>query len=145
MQKVIPSLKDLEYTLGSLEKRIVNAMENILVQKENRLNQLSKSHVFYRPYDSINQYKQQIDWLREKMYKEIEKIFIIQREKCQGLTNNLLGLSPNSVLNRGFGIGKGKENNYISSIANLSKGDKLEVILKDGIIKCIIEDIKEGE
>ena len=70
---------------------------------------------FYRPYDSINQYKQQIDWLREKMYKEIEKIFIIQREKCQGLTNNLLGLSPNSVLNRDLVLLR-KENNYISTL-----------------------------
>ena len=141
---VIPSLRDLEYTLLSLEKRGVQAMANILGQKENKLKQLSTSHVFTKPYDSINQYKQEIDWLRERMTKEIEKVLMIQREKYQGLTNNLLGVSPNSVLNRGYSIVKDKKDNFISSIAKLSKGDQVQIILKDGLIKCIIEDIKEG-
>lgn len=141
---VIPSLRDLEYTLLSLEKRGVQAMANILGQKENKLKQLSTSHVFTKPYDSINQYKQEIDWLRERMTKEIEKVLMVQREKYQGLTNNLLGVSPNSVLNRGYSIVKDKKDNFISSIAKLSKGDQVQIILKDGLIKCIIEDIKEG-
>lgn len=141
---VIPSKNDLEYTLYSIEQRMIKAIENIIVQEENRIVRMKKSHVFLKPYDQINQYKQQLDWLNNKLKREMEQGLIIQKEKYQGILKNLFGISPKAVLNRGFSILKDEKGNFIVSIKDLTKGDHVKVILKDGVINCIIEDVKKG-
>lgn len=141
---VIPSKHDLEYTLHSLEQRMVKAIENTLIQQQNRINRIKKSHVFLKPYDQINQYKQQLDWINSKLKREIEQGLTIQKEKYQGILKNLFGISPQAVLNRGFNILMDEKDNFIVSVNGLSKGERVQVVLKDGIINCLIQDVKKG-
>jgi exodeoxyribonuclease VII large subunit len=141
---VIPSKKDLEYTIQSIEQRMIKATENTFIQQQNRIERIRKSNVFLKPYDQINQYKQQLDWLNSNLKREMEQSFNIKKEKYQGILKNLFGLSPKAVLNRGFNILKDEKDNFIVSVKGLSKGEHVNVILKDGVIKCLIEDVKKG-
>ena len=141
---VIPSKRDLEYTLYSLEKRIIKAIENTLTQEQNRISAIMSHHVFLKPYDQVNQYKQQLDWLYNSLIREMEQGLTIKKEKYQGILKNLFGISPQAVLDRGFNILKDEKEHCIISVKKLTKGDHVQVVLKDGIIHCIIEDIVEG-
>ena len=50
-------------------------------------------------------------------------------------------MNPKAILNRGYSITlKLPEQRLISSIESLEKKDKIRLILKDGAVKCEVED-----
>lgn len=141
---VIPSKKDLEYTIYSLEKRMTKAIESTLSQRKNMISNIKNHPVFSKPYDQMNQYKQQLDWLYNSLTREMQQGLAIKKGEYQGVVKNLTGLSPQAVLDRGFNILKDENHHFIMGVEGLNKGDAIQVVLKDGVIHCRIEDIIKG-
>lgn len=140
---VIPPKQDLQYTLRSLKLRLIQTMENNLVQNRQKIEKIKSSHVFARPYDQLNQYKQQVDWLNGNLIKAMKGKFNIKKEKFQSIEKQLYGISPFSILNRGYSILKNEEDHYVVTIEEVKKGEHLQVILNDGILDCTINDLKK--
>lgn len=142
---VIPSKIDLKYTLNSLQLRLVKAINNELRLNRQRIDGLKNNYVvLIQPYDQLNQYKQQLDWFNSHLIKGIKQSFYMKSEKFQAIQKQFYGASPFSILNRGFSFIKDQEGKFIVGIDELAEGENIQVILKDGILECMIDDIKKG-
>mgnify|MGYP000366508196 FL=1 len=142
---VIPSKIDLKYILNSLQLRLVKAINNELRLNRQRIDGLKNNYVvLIQPYDQLNQYKQQLDWFNSHLIKGIKQSFYMKSEKFQAIQKQFYGASPFSILNRGFSFIKDQEGKFIVGIDELAEGENIQVILKDGILECMIDDIKKG-
>ncbi len=65
-----------------------------------------------------------------------------QRGRLGRLAAGLDALSPLKVLGRGYAIARRGEN-VVSSIAQAEPGDRLEVLVSDGALSCLIEEKEE--
>lgn len=144
-EMVIPSKGDLEHNLNSIVKRMTNAMDSIVQTKKEKINQIGKSQPFSRPLERINQYRQQLDWIHSTLVKEIQQGYQMHRQRYQGIIQHLQGIHPLSILHKGYGIIRSEDKGYISSVDQLSKGEIIQIIIKDGSIQAAIIDIEKGE
>ena len=51
-------------------------------------------------------------------------------------------LSPLAVMARGYSIGRTPEGKVVSSVAQISQGDELDIQMRDGLARCRVEDIE---
>ena len=69
----------------------------------------------------------------------------MHRQRYQGIIQHLQGIHPLSILHKGYGIIRSEDQGYISSVDQLSKGEIIQIIIKDGSIQAAIIDIEKGE
>ncbi|RBP46655.1 exodeoxyribonuclease VII large subunit [Garciella nitratireducens] len=141
---VVPSKIDLKYTLNSLQQRLIKAIENELKLNRKRIEGLKNDQIFMQPYNLLNQYKQQLDWLSSNLIKRIEQNFYTTKEKFQAVQKQFYATNPFSILNRGFAIIRDEKGNFLRTIDTLIEEENIQVILKDGILNCSVNAIKKG-
>ena len=102
--------------LDFLEEKLISNYKNLLVQKNNKINNIKTRPIFINPLSIIEKYKQ----------------------KYVLLLNKLEALSPLKTLERGYSIVK-LDHKAISSVKDLKSNDLIELELKDGSLEAIIK------
>lgn len=155
-EMAVPQLTDVEKLLKQITIRLENTILNKVKNNRRKLEDIKNSNIFKNPI-MIYQTKEMIfDSLIEKLkfnminltnVKEKELIrlknsYVLKKpyqildkksNKYLQLISKLETLSPLLTLKRGYAITK-KDNKVISSVKDISKGDKLDIELTDGII-----------
>ena len=65
-----------------------------------------------------------------------------KRAQLGRLTAGLDALSPLKVLGRGYAIAR-KGDDVVPSIARIEPGDRVDVLVSDGVLNCVVEDKEE--
>ena len=65
-----------------------------------------------------------------------------RRGRLGRLAAGLDAMSPLKVLGRGYAIAR-KGENVVSSAAQAERGDRLDVLVSDGVLNCIVEEKEE--
>jgi exodeoxyribonuclease VII large subunit len=138
---VVPDKREIERNLQSLELQIrQNVFKSVEYQRK-RLESLEKNISFRKPTERINQYRQTVDELKRSMVAELTHLVTLQRKTVQALTGKLDALSPLAILDRGYSIcSKWPDGALVRSVADISVGDALKVLFKDGEA---ISEVKE--
>ena len=155
-EMAVPQLTDVANYLKQINIRLENTILNKIKSNRRKLDDIKNSNIFKNPI-MIYQTKEMIfDSLIEKLkfnminltnVKEKELIrlknsYVLKKpyqildkksNKYLQLISKLETLSPLLTLKRGYAITK-KDNKVISSVKDISKGDKLDIELTDGII-----------
>jgi len=100
--------------------KINNLFNNIIVDRKNKINQLSKSFVITNP---SNIYKDKIN-------------------KLNVLIGKLSVVNPINTLKRGYSVSY-KDGKIISSVKNIKTNDVIDIKLSDGIIKSNVVSVEE--
>ena len=136
---VVPSQEELKDKFNNVYGRLYSCAGRILEKNRLRLRLLTEKPVLKTPERSLDERRLYIDGLYnrfENAYKNILK------EKEQALKLNaskLDGLSPLSVLSRGFSVTKDEGGRVVKSVGQVKKGDKISVVVSDGEIKASVE------
>ena len=140
---VVPDNRELEKNLRSLEVRMRQNLLNAIEYYRKRVESIEKSILFRKPTERINQYRQTLDELKRSIVAEITHLVIVQRKNLQALTGKLDALSPLAILERGYSIcSKLPEGKIVRSIQDISVGDSLRVLFKDG---AAVSEVKEKD
>ena len=110
-----------ELVLSDLEKRLISAMKERIVERRNSL---------LRIPDMVR--------LIRNNRKEKEHRFTLAIQ-------NLEALSPLAVLRRGYAIGRDERNRIIKSTEDVEAGEKIRLYLHDGRLNCLIQSKEKGE
>ena len=86
--------------------------------------------------------RQRLDVQRGRLPLALKHRTAEQRGRLGRLSAGLDALSPLKVLGRGYAIARRGED-VVSSIAQAEPGDKLEVLVSDGTLSCVIEGKEE--
>ncbi|MEF9991099.1 MAG: exodeoxyribonuclease VII large subunit [Romboutsia sp.] len=135
-----PSIDEILYKLDNVKNRMNKAMNNQVEFNSQKLN---------NTFDKINNYLEsytirdkfiQLDKIYDKIILEVENNILIENEKLSKKGAILHNLSPLATIDRGYSIVQ-REKNIINSINDVNFKDKIDVVLKDGNIECIVEKI----
>jgi len=140
---VMPERSQVENRLDSLKMRLRNAAVKKTAMERLALKRLCESVAFRQPYDKVYQQRMLLDIQKHYMQKALAVLDTSYRNKLALIISSLNNLSPLNSLARGYSIVKSeKGDTLIKSIKAVEKGDRLEVYLTDGRLKCMVEDIK---
>ncbi|MFZ7120397.1 MAG: exodeoxyribonuclease VII large subunit [Eubacteriaceae bacterium] len=139
---VVPTLTSLQEKLYNYKSRLIRVSLSKLEINKRTLNEYKNNYIFKRPCDYLNEYKLQLDGYSSSLINLLKDIIYLNRIELLNLKSKLNSLNP-------------KDNNFnclvmnlhgksIRSIKQLKMGEKIDVVLQDGIVRSKIIDINEG-
>lgn len=134
----VPNLQELKERLTIISKKFNIVTKNIIKQHKYRLESYRLNLEKYSPKAKIDTQRIKLDILIERMEKDILKIL---DQKKNILDKNVLKLeeiNPLKILKRGYTVVE-KENNIISSVSDLTKGEKIQITFADGKISAKVD------
>jgi exodeoxyribonuclease VII large subunit len=139
----IHEIKDtLEYMQNSLKTNLISQVRNYQSILNNYGENRMKKYLLFK----IKKEQQTIDYLHTNMSRTLNKKTEILKEMLHALGDNLNSLSPLSTISRGYAILQNeKRDTTITDIEEVKLGDKVNVLLKNGLLKCNVENIEKGE
>ncbi|MGM0365774.1 MAG: exodeoxyribonuclease VII large subunit [Actinomycetota bacterium] len=128
-------------TVDDLSMKIRNNGANILRSKKEKLlntvNLLKKGDLLRR----VGNRRLKLDSISSELLHYIKKILDSKKNMAEILVRGLQASSPAAILGRGFGIVyKEKEDILIRSIDDVSRGESIRVLIKDGILMSRVID-----
>ena len=101
--------------------------------------------VFKRPFDMINQRRQELDSLLRLQAAAGKNLFGRFANQLSLALSRLEALSPLKTLARGYSVSRKLDSReLIRSIAQVAKGDRVETILADGRVIAVVDETLEG-
>ena len=139
-----PNLLDLNYKLESIKTRINKSVINQIHIDKNRVDYIFEKINNYLNLYTIKDKITQIDKIYDKINFEIENTMNIESEKLRNTGTILHNLSPLATLDRGYSIVH-KEGNILNSVNEINLKENLDIRLRDGNIKCVVNSIENEE
>lgn len=136
---VMPDKNALKETLDIYEERLVNSLAHGLKRERERIHRLKSMRSLQRPFDMINQKRQQLDSLERSMTLQMKNHAERIRASLKTVAGQLNALSPLMVLSRGYAVLQKEDGTLIRVSKPLKQGDKLLITMADGKFKAIYD------
>lgn len=145
-EMAVPVKAELERRLDLLAGRARRGLEHRLEMARARLERLSKSRGLDRPRQELYYRQQYLDGLEQRLLTTWERRRIEGEQTLKLLAARLEAASPLALLARGYAVcrrpGGGPP---LKSSREVNRGERVEVILKEGLLECLVEEIDEAE
>lgn len=142
---VTPELDGLKANVTEKYIRLNRACDFILKDFNIKLKHMKKELYFYNPINQLREKSQRQDDLFKQLINSMEQKLKNNMIGLENTFNKLKHLSPGSALDRGYSIISDEDGNIITSVDNLNKDKGLEILMKDGILKVKVLNIKKEE
>ncbi|WP_432400783.1 exodeoxyribonuclease VII large subunit [Wukongibacter sp. M2B1] len=141
-----PHLGDIESTIeyfyNNLKNNMVNKLSNLRDNLDSYNEDRIKRHVSFK----IREDQQTLDYMYTNLKGNITKDITIFKEMLASLGDNLNNLSPLSTIDRGYSVLLNeKKSKTITDIDGVNIGDKINILLSKGILKCTVDETQKGE
>ncbi len=131
----VPDCRELRFKVNEIKRKIKYYTERKISDEKNKLKTLTSSKSFISPADKLENEKQIFDDLSLRMLGSVKLGFDDKKKDFSFLCSRLNSVSPLTVLARGYSIAV-KNGEILSSVKNVSAGDKFNLKLSDGEINC---------
>ena len=163
----VPNMETIKTFLDNMTTRGTVSINSYIDIRKKTLTSLASSYVLKKPTALYEIKEQNLDFLIDKLNKEIkilldnwhvklskiksnyvltnpEILYKYKEQELDHLINKLEVLNPLNTLKRGYSITK-KNNKVISSIKTIKKDDILSVSLSDGIVNTKVVEVNDGK
>ncbi|MBS3817104.1 MAG: exodeoxyribonuclease VII large subunit [Candidatus Thermoplasmatota archaeon] len=139
---VVPKRSELEKKLEEHERRAMTALSNIIQGFKERLNKLKRRPVFQKPEILLEEKYQRLDKNFDDLLNNIKNFTRESRQRLKGQKERLEALGPLQTMERGYSIVVDEDGEVITSVAEIEKGDFIEVDVKDGKIEGEAKEVE---
>ncbi|MBK6915323.1 MAG: exodeoxyribonuclease VII large subunit [Ignavibacteriales bacterium] len=134
MELVTPDVKDIALFLNETEKNYFEIIEDkILVLKENIYSKIN-SYSFQVPMNLVRQKYQESDHLLYKLFQELDKKILAQKNKLALLKNTITAFDIQKTLKKGFVL-VSQDSKFIKRYAEFNKDKKSILKFFDGQVE----------
>ncbi len=144
-EMVTPEREKLLEQLEEKLNKLISAMDSIILNKKSKMDFLYNDLKYYSPLNRVRDMMQQQDNLFKRLILAIKYSQKSKRDKIDKLYKVLGYLNPLHSMERGYGIMMDLDGNVITSIDFLGIDEEFNIMLKDGIIRAKVVNIKKGE
>ncbi|MFA5129760.1 MAG: exodeoxyribonuclease VII large subunit [Patescibacteria group bacterium] len=137
-RRLTPDMKDIEYEIASMENRITQSLDQIMVQRAALMDRII--HVGSR---WLERYAVSLERSRTSIIDGMDRMQRALSDRVAGTTRLLKSLDPKAVLGRGYSFVRSTSGAVIASVEGLSKGQIVEIQMKDGIAGSSIQVIRK--
>ncbi len=142
-EMAVPTINDVKYMIKQLRHRANEYISNMLKLKKDRLNLIKDSFILKNPLSIYEVKEQKLDMLIDSLNKNVKNILKNKNHELVLMVNTLKLINPLNILDRGYSIVK-KDEKVIKDINNIKKKDNIDIRLKNGNIKAIVEEVNNG-
>ncbi len=134
-----PDIDELRGRLAGFRLQFTTSAQKQLDEAKAGLQEAALSLRQLSPQTQIDNYRQQIDERLNAVKSAVGHALALRREQFAGVTARLHTLNPQATLARGYAIVQ-KAERVVSSVGDVSGGDRLSIIVKDGSFTVNVED-----
>ncbi len=135
-------ISDSWMRLDELNGRLIRAMDLVLSEQKARISSEGRSLLLYSPGKMVSTLVQTIALRRQIFEHMIDKYIKRTQTTLNVLEGKIKELGPYSVLKRGYSITrKLPDKTALRSAAGIMAGDSVNVVLAEGEIDCIVENV----
>ncbi len=136
----VPDINDLKYVMSSIENALVSAYNGRINDMLTRLTMASNSYVLKNPANYIRQLSDRLNGNVYKLSNSYSALLSEQKQSFASMCGKLDAISPLATIARGYSIAlsNGKP---IKSKSQLKAGDKIDLKISDGTVKCSVDSI----
>jgi exodeoxyribonuclease VII large subunit len=139
-RRLVPDRRDVQYELSTLVSGMDARIGRLI---ENRREIIS--HALNAPSIWLASKRNALSRVNEKCLRLVEQWIASLRDRLSNRVRLLASLDPTAVLSRGYAIVRDASGNTISSVVNLSVGQSVALVLRDGEAETkIIKYAKKG-
>lgn len=135
----VPDQNEMYARLKHLSHRLAAAQNAKLTGARRHLERISSNRMLRDLRAPIDDRRMRLDSVQRDMAVALERRLKDSRMKLAQLGSGLHAMSPLKVLSRGYAITKG-ESGVIAAVTQIEKGQRLDVMLSDGVLHCRVED-----
>lgn len=141
----VPELEFLKQELEDGFSKLVSGFTSIIDNSFKDLNYQKNKLDYRNPISRLNNDKQYLDNLFKNLITILNLKITGLNNQLDKLGNKLNVLSPLASMNRGYGLVLNEKKQTIKTVNNIKKGEKLNILLKDGIVETDVVKINKGE
>ncbi|MEG0249940.1 MAG: exodeoxyribonuclease VII large subunit [Peptostreptococcus sp.] len=130
-----PNIDDIIRHQNNILRSMESSMVNTIRYQRQKIDSHFHRFNLYKERSLFTDRYMELDRYQEKIEKAMELLLRQEKEKLNVFSNSMANLNPFSVLERGYIVAQ-KGEKLVSSISDVSMGDKLDLRLNDGTIKC---------
>ena len=133
---------DLSESIKNSLNRVYRTLLERIAYYQEKVNHLQNSYALRKPSDVIKQQQQRLDELIRSSEIQFQHIITSRKQEIASLEKQLLSLSPDSILKRGYSLCyKDEDGKLIKSVSEVSIDDKMKIQFYKGQLKSKVEEI----
>ena len=140
----VPDQDALRQSLDSMSSAMASALNRQLISARRHLSVLSASPALRSPTGYLDQKRQSLERLRERMLSAQSRSIDRKKQNFIGLTAKLDAMSPMKVLTRGYAMTQTEGGDVVRSVRQVAQGDRIRISLSDGQLNAAVTDVKEN-
>ncbi len=135
----VPEQNAVYREIKDSEIRILSAITSKLNMHKEVIKSISEKKVMRSPENFFQERRLTLDFLSEKLANSTGRVISANKEVFTRLVASLDAMSPLKVISRGYSIATHDDGRIIKKISDVSRGDKINIRVKDGNIGCVVE------
>ncbi len=112
-------------------------------QQKDKLTQIESRLIRVHPSQLLNVQRERIKFLKNQIDKQYKNVLKEKANRFTSAISTLQALSPLKIMDRGYSLVYQKDGDLLKSSNQVQAGDRLEVNVRDGVIQCEVESVKE--
>ncbi len=141
----VPNVENNLYRLEKLYNDIVTGLRSNLIEKQKNLGLKEKEISLLNPLQLILNRGQDLDNISRRLQETTRISFNEKEKKLLNLKEKMLVLNPKLGLEKGYGIILSQAGKLVKSIEDLEDGQEINIILKDGKIRAVVNSLTKEE
>src|SRR5659263_185158 len=140
----VPERQELGNQIQRLRDRLIDTEKRFLTDRQSRISELRSGVDPCLLFERVAQYMQYVDELAQNQTSSFRRLMEVKQALLIAHAGKLDALSPLGTLSRGYCITlKMPHKTLIRSIADIEIFDDISILVKDGKIKCEVNDKEE--
>ncbi len=136
-------LDEIWMRLDDIQSRLNRQLAYFLQEKQNRVSAGEHSLLAYSPTYLIRAGRRELGFYGASLRRAMKTQLWNIRSSVSALENRMTDLSPLSILKRGYSITrKLPEQTIIRDAFSVTEGDRVQVLVSKGELRCRIEEVK---
>jgi exodeoxyribonuclease VII large subunit len=128
---VVPDRRDVEMQVRTLHDRLHAVVERQVQDGFQRVDRLTSSRAFHTPVQRLEQMRQTLDALTDRLHRSAAQIPERARARCDRLRSRLQAVDPEQPLRRGYALIE-RGDAAVHTAADLASGDRVTLRFHDG-------------
>ncbi len=139
----VPDQEELRERLDGMLAALESGQRKRLELLRGRLDALASKRVMTDPMAFIQDKRMLLDYVQRGLSHGGERILTQPKKKLSTLSASLDALSPLKVLSRGYAMATNEQGGLIKSVDDTKAGEKLDITLGDGKVRCLVEEVRK--
>lgn len=135
----------IEERIAGYEKALRTAAERKLSDYRGILEKYRLKLAFFNPVSAIDDGRQYLMHIEERMENAIKHTIAVRRHKTQLLAARLNGVSPLEKLGQGYAYIEQENGSRIRSVCDVKSREQIKIYLKDGYVRAETLEVIHGK